>query len=60
MVLFDCDGHPEKRERYRPLGLDRVKGKARGKPGSKTFETNIRDGIKKRFERAFRQLLPDA
>ena len=65
VVLLDHDGHPERSKIYRQLGIDRVKSskgapKGRGEPGSKTYESNIRDGIHRRFKEGFSRLAAGA
>jgi len=62
VVLLDHDGHPEHSKLYRQLGTYRVQPskafqKAGGKHGSKTYDSEIRDGIHHRFKQAFRQLV---
>jgi hypothetical protein len=57
LLFFDHDGHPEKSELLRRLGSDKA-GRGRGKKGSKTYECDIRDGIKRSFKLAFSRLPP--
>jgi hypothetical protein len=57
-VLLDrTRGHPEKDEQLRKLGVHRKGHTTTAKPGSKTSESNIRDGIKERLREAFFEVI---
>jgi hypothetical protein len=57
-LMFDYGDHPENDPGLRKLGEPKAKTKGRGKPGSKTWEHDIRDGIRQRFRAAFENLTP--
>ena len=54
MILKATDGKPERHQQLRKLGLYRAKHTTTAKPGSKTSESNIRDGIKQAVTQALR------
>jgi hypothetical protein len=57
-LMFDYGDHPENDQGLRKLGEAKAKTKRRGEPGSKTWENDIRDGIRQRFKAAFENLEP--
>jgi hypothetical protein len=57
-LMFDYGDHPENEPHLRKLGEPKAKTKGRAQPGSKTWENDIRDGIRQRFKAAFEHLEP--
>lgn len=57
VVLDQTDGHPEKDPQMRQLGVHRKEHTGTSKSGSKTSESNIRDGIKQRLQVAFSEVV---
>jgi hypothetical protein len=57
VILDRTHGRPEKDEQLRKLGEHRKRHTITAKPGSKTIESNIRDGIKERLREAFSEVI---
>jgi hypothetical protein len=57
-LMFDYGDHPENEPHLRKLGEPKATTKGRAQPGSKTWENDIRDGIRQRFKAAFENLAP--
>lgn len=56
LVMVRTEGHPEKHPQLRKLGRHREGHTATSARGSKTSESNIRDGIKKLITQALRNM----
>jgi len=57
-LMFDYRDHPEKDLGLRKMGEAKAKTKGRAELGSKTWENDVRDGIRQRFKAAFEKLEP--
>ena len=56
-LLEEFGGRPETIQQLRSLGRHREKHTTTSPPGTKTSESNIRDGIKERLRTAFSEVL---